>query len=83
MRGVALEHAVRGGSAGVHDPLGDALVVEVRELLPEDEVLEEGGTAESGLERVLVVGDGLPEVRREPLPAGVDAHAVEGRVARD
>ena len=67
----------------MHDPLGDALVVEVRELLPEDEVLQQRGTSQSGLERVLVVGDGLPEVRREPLPAGVDAHAVEGRVARD
>ena len=82
-RCVALEHAVRGGAAGVHDPLGDALVVEVGDLLPEDEVLQERGTAQSGLERVLVVGDGLAEVRREPAAAGVDAHAVEGRVGRD
>ena len=77
---VALEHAVRGGAAGVDDPLGDALVVEVGDLLPEDEVLQQGGTPQAGLERVLVVGDRLPEVRREPAAAGVDAHAVEGRV---
>ena len=39
---VADEDAVRGGAAGVHDPLGDALVVEVRDLLAEVVVLEQG-----------------------------------------
>ena len=37
---VGLENAVRRGAAGVHDPLRDALVIEVRDLLPQVEVLE-------------------------------------------
>ena len=36
-----LRVAVRSGAAGVHDPLGDALVVEVEDLLPQREVLEQ------------------------------------------
>ena len=35
---VALEKAVRGRAAGVHDTLGDALVVEVIDLLAQHEV---------------------------------------------
>ena len=54
---VALEVAVRGRAARVHDALGDALVIEVRDLLAEDEVLEQRRAAQPGLERVLVVGD--------------------------
>ena len=38
---VALEVAVRAGAARVDDALGDALVVEVGDLLAEDEVLEQ------------------------------------------
>ena len=38
---VGLEHAVRRRAAGVHDPLRDALVIEVRDLLPEVEVLQQ------------------------------------------
>jgi hypothetical protein len=37
---VGLEHSVRRGTTGVHDAFGDALVVEVRDLLPQVEVLE-------------------------------------------
>ena len=78
---VALEEAMGRRPAGVHDALGDALVVEVRDLLAEDEVLEKRGPAQPGLERALVVGDGLGEVRGEGLVAGVDADALEGLVA--
>ena len=42
---VRLEHAVDAGAAGVDDPLGDALVVEVHDLLAEVEVLEQRRTA--------------------------------------
>jgi hypothetical protein len=30
------------GAAGMHDPLGDALVIEAGDLLPEVEVLQQG-----------------------------------------
>ena len=46
---------MRGGAAGVHDPLGDALVVEVGDLLPQVEVLQQGRPV-TGLERVVGVG---------------------------
>ena len=57
---VALEVAVGRRAARVHDALGDALVVEVGDLLAQDEVLEQRGPAQPGLQRVLVVGDGTP-----------------------
>ena len=41
----------------MHDALGDALVVEVRDLLAQDEVFEQRRPAQAGLERILVVGD--------------------------
>ena len=52
---VAAEHAVGAGAAGVDHALGDALVVEVAELLPQVVVLQEGGAAAAGLERVVRV----------------------------
>ena len=42
---VVLEVAVRAEAARVDDPLRDALVVEVEDLLPEVEVLEQRRTA--------------------------------------
>jgi len=69
-------------AARVDDPLGDALVIEVGDLLAEDEVLEEGGPTQPALERVLVVRDGLGEVGRQDPSAGIDTDAVEGPVAR-
>ena len=56
-RPVVLEVAVGPVAAGVDDPLGDALVVEVEDLLPEVEVFQQRRAAGTGLERVLVVGD--------------------------
>ena len=38
---VALEVAVRGRAARVDDALGNALVIEVRDLLAQDEVFEQ------------------------------------------
>ena len=39
----------------MYDALGDALMVEVGDLLAEDEVLEEGRAAQARLQRVLIV----------------------------
>jgi hypothetical protein len=49
----------------VHDALRDALVVEVRDLLAQDEILEQRGAALVGAQRVLVVGDRDPLVGRQ------------------
>ena len=59
------------------DALGDALVVEVRDLLAEDEVLEQRRPAQARLQRVLVVGDRHALVGRQLAARRVDAHAVE------
>ena len=49
---------MRGAAACMHDALGYALVVEVRDLLAEDEVLQQRRSAGCGPQRVLVVGQG-------------------------
>ena len=56
-RGVAVgpEHAVGGGAARVHHPLRDALVVEVGDLLPEVEVLQQRRPPRPGLQRMVGV----------------------------
>ena len=51
------EEAVGGRTARMDDPLGDALMVEMLDLLAEDEVLQQGRAARAGLERVLIVAD--------------------------
>ena len=65
---VALEVAVRAGAARVHDALGNALVIEVRDLLAQDEIFEQRGPAQAGLQRVLVVGDRHALVGGEARP---------------
>jgi hypothetical protein len=49
----------------VDDALGDSLVIEVGDLFPEDEVLEEGGPALAGPEGVQIVRDRESLVCRE------------------
>ena len=73
-RPVILEIAVGPVASGVDDPLGDAFVVEMEDLLPEVEVLQERGAAGAGLERVLVVGD------RDALLGGQHRHLAAGRL---
>ena len=69
---VGLEDAVRGRAAGVHDALRDALVVEVGDLLPQVEVLQQRRTACAGLQRV--VGVGQPQaLRGGQIVAGLGA----------
>ena len=67
---VHLEVAVRAGAARVHDALGDALVVEVGDLLTEVEVLHERRPALAGLERIVGVRDAHALIRRENLTVG-------------
>ena len=74
---VALEEAVRARAARVHDALGDALVIEVGDLLAQDEVFQQRGAAHAVLERILVVGDAHALVGGEHLARRVHAHAVE------
>ena len=62
---VVLEEAVRAVAAGVHHPLGDPLVVEVEDLLPEVEVLQQRRAALADPQRVLVVGDRHALLRRQ------------------
>ncbi len=54
-------------AAGVHHPLGDALVVEMEDLLAEMEVLEQRRTAFADPQGVLVVGDGHALLGRQHL----------------
>ena len=54
---VVLEEAMRAVAARMHDPLGNALVVEMENLLAEMEVLDQRRPARADLERVLVVRD--------------------------
>ena len=63
---VRLEEAVRAEASGVDHPFGDALVVEMEDLLPEVEVLQQRRAAVTRPQRVLVVGDGHALLRRQP-----------------
>ena len=66
---VRLEVAMDPEPTGVHHPLGNAFMVEVEDLLAEMEVLEQRRTAVADLQRVLIVGDGDPLLRRQPHAA--------------
>ena len=64
-RSVILEIAVRAVAAGMHDPLGNALVVEMEDLLAEMEIFERGRPAPADAQRILVVGDRRALLRRQ------------------
>ena len=51
------EIAVRGRTARVHDALGNALVVEVEDFLPQHKVFQQRRPAPAGLKAVLIVRD--------------------------
>ncbi len=74
---MTLEIAVRRRAAGVDDALGDPLVIEMRDLLAEDEVLEERRPAQAGLERALIVANRHALIGGQLLIGGVHAHPVE------
>ncbi len=65
-RVVQLEAAVGAGAAGVHDPLGDALVVEVRDLLAQVKSSSRVGPP-TGPQRVVGVFDAQPLRRRQRI----------------
>ena len=76
-RSGALEEAVRRRAARVHDPLGDTLVVEVRDLLAQDEVFEQRRPAQPRLQRILVVRDRHALIGGQRAAGRVDAYAIE------
>ena len=49
----------------MHNPLGDALVIEMGDLLAKDEVLEQRRPAQPGFQRALIVRDRDTLVRRQ------------------
>ena len=79
-RFVTLEIAMRAGSARMHDALGNALVVEVRDLLAQDEVFEQRRPAQPGFQGILVVGNRHALVGGENAIGRVRAHAIERSV---
>ena len=56
---------MRTGPAGVHDSLGDALVVEVRNFFAQYEIFEQRGSSRAGLERILIIRNRRALVRRQ------------------
>jgi hypothetical protein len=63
---------MRARGSRVHDALGNALMVEVRDLLAQDEILKKRRAPRVGPERVLIVGKrhALISGKRGVLAAG-------------
>ena len=76
----ALEEAVCARAARVDDAFRDPLVVEVRDLLAQHEVLEQRRPAQTRLERALVVCDRHALVGRQHASARVAASRIQGCV---
>ena len=68
---VGLEDTVRRSAPGMDDPLGNALVIEVGDLLPEVEVLQQSRPALAGLQRMISVGQPQALRRSEKLTGRV------------
>ena len=73
-----LEHTVRPRTAGVHHPLRHPLMIEVGDLLPEQEILEQGRTPTARLQRVLIVRDAQALITGQ-RPPDVDRRPSGGR----
>lgn len=73
---VSLEIAVCQDAPGVHDTLGDALPVEVADLLQELVVLQRGGAPGTDRALVLVVVDRMPCRLVSTLPSSPGAGPV-------
>ena len=72
-----LEGAVRARTLRVHASLGDDLAVEVRQLLDHPVVLEHHGAALARGQRMVVVGDGVAHLVREPCGVDSVGHGIE------
>ncbi|MCY1333938.1 hypothetical protein D9M69_196790 [compost metagenome] len=72
-----LEVAMGRRATGMYHPLGNPLVVEVGDLLPHDEVFQQGRTPLAGAQAVLVVGDARAGIGGQRLVGGVFAEAFE------
>ena len=59
--------AMRRRSARMHDPFGDSLVVEMLDLLAQDEVFQQRGAPDAGLQGVLVVADRHAMIGRDAV----------------
>ena len=68
---------MRTRAARVHDALGDALVVEVRDLLAQDEVFERLGPRTPAFSESRLFEIGMPWFDVSRRPAGVDPDAIE------
>jgi hypothetical protein len=65
----------------VDDTFGDALMVEMRDLLPQDEIFQQSGTTQTRFEGVLIVRDGDALICGKHAPAGIDTYPIERPVA--
>ena len=61
----------------MHDALGNALVVKVRDLLAQHKVFEQHRAAQAQFERILVVGNRHALIGGERAAGRIDAHAVK------
>ncbi|GMA86039.1 hypothetical protein GCM10025868_12890 [Angustibacter aerolatus] len=82
-RAVGLEVPEGGGAAGVHDALGDALAVEVADLLEELVVLERRRAASADGALVLVVVHRVTLAVGEHRPVVTRLGALAGHVGHD
>ena len=60
------------------DALGNAFVIEMRDLFAQDEIFQQRRAANAGLERILVVADRHALIRGQPLAGRIDANRSSG-----
>jgi hypothetical protein len=56
---------MRGTPARMHDAFGNALMIEMGDLLAKNEIFQQGGTAWRGAQRILVIRNRYPLVGGE------------------
>ncbi len=78
---VGFEIAVRAGTPRMHDTLGNPFVVEMGDLLAQDEILEQRGPTQTGLQAVLVVRHRHALVGGQAAITGIVAHAQQRAAA--